>query len=465
MSTPYALYAKTAGVQLNQWRYGAVAPASALGNVGDYYLDTATGNVYYKSAATVWNLTGNIKGPIGPVGLTGATGLTGPVGPQGLAGIAGPAGATGPQGPQGPAGFAGSGNTNYVPKFIASTTLGNSLIQDDGTSLGINASPQLNAQLYVWRNQLTANGDGQHSMYAYRNRDSQNDGTGYSNTTSNSATAGFNFWGDLYSFGAAGYNWNDYTRCGGTLGAVWTGTYWGSLGYKNSASNTYGVYGSAGYQSGAGILTQNQTNGIGGGFFGGVAGSISKGEIIGQMNKGELFATYNSGNTYTYGNNIELVGNANQEKKAVYAVTATESKIYNNGKSTLVNGSAFIAFTEDFKSLLGEIPTVTVTPNGNCNGLYVSEVTKEGFTVKELNNGHSNVVISWITVGNRVNQKNEVANKIVGASDFERNIDQVLFNDNIKERNAMGMWWDGNAIRFGKMPSNLIDVKPTAIKK
>jgi hypothetical protein len=116
MSTPYALYAKTSGVQLNQWRYGAVAPAAALGNVGDYYLDTATGNVYYKSAGTIWNLTGNIKGPIGPVGLTGATGLTGPVGPQGLAGIAGPAGATGPigltgaqgaTGPQGPVGATG----------------------------------------------------------------------------------------------------------------------------------------------------------------------------------------------------------------------------------------------------------------------------------------------------------------------------------------------------------------------
>ncbi|MEI8194268.1 MAG: hypothetical protein WCG64_10435, partial [Flavobacteriia bacterium] len=95
MSTPYALYAKTAGVQLNQWRYGAVAPAAALGNVGDYYLDTATGNVYYKSAATVWNLTGNIKGP---QGVAGPTGLTGPTGPQG---VAGPIGVQGPQGIQG----------------------------------------------------------------------------------------------------------------------------------------------------------------------------------------------------------------------------------------------------------------------------------------------------------------------------------------------------------------------------
>ncbi len=110
MSTPYALYAKTAGVQLNQWRYGAVVPAAALGNVGDFYLDTATGNVYYKSATTTWALTGNIKGPTGatgPQGVAGPTGLTGPTGATGPQGVAGPTGAQGPAGATGPAGAAG----------------------------------------------------------------------------------------------------------------------------------------------------------------------------------------------------------------------------------------------------------------------------------------------------------------------------------------------------------------------
>ena len=125
MSAPYALYAKTAGVQLNQWRYGATAPSTALGNIGDFYLNTATGDVHYKSAATTWTLTGNIKGPQGnagatgpqgPAGVAGATGLTGPQGPAGVAGAtgltglqgpAGAAGATGLTGLQGPAGAAG----------------------------------------------------------------------------------------------------------------------------------------------------------------------------------------------------------------------------------------------------------------------------------------------------------------------------------------------------------------------
>jgi len=120
MSAPYALYAKTAGVQLNQWRYGATAPAAALGNMGDFYLNTATGDVHYKSAASTWTLTGNIKGPQGtagatgangpqgPAGATGATGVTGAAGPQGPAGATGATGLTGATGPQGPAGATGA---------------------------------------------------------------------------------------------------------------------------------------------------------------------------------------------------------------------------------------------------------------------------------------------------------------------------------------------------------------------
>ena len=126
MSAPYALYAKTAGVQLNQWRYGTTVPASALGTTGDFYLNTQTGDVYYKTNSTTWTLTGNIKGAQGNAGATGATGpagatgATGPAGPQGPAGptgatgatgatgLTGPAGATGPAGPTGPQGPAGA---------------------------------------------------------------------------------------------------------------------------------------------------------------------------------------------------------------------------------------------------------------------------------------------------------------------------------------------------------------------
>ena len=108
MSVPYALYAKSSGNLVNQWKYGAGVPASNLGLVGDYYLDTATGNVYTKTNSTTWVLISNIMGPQGPIGLTGATGATGPQGPIGLTGPQGLAGAAGAQGPAGPTGATGA---------------------------------------------------------------------------------------------------------------------------------------------------------------------------------------------------------------------------------------------------------------------------------------------------------------------------------------------------------------------
>jgi hypothetical protein len=95
MSVPYALYAKTSGAQLNQWRYGTTVPVNSLGVLGDFYLDVLTGNVYYKNGTTSWVLTGNIKGPVGPSGATGAQGA------QGIQGVAGANGTNGSNGTNG----------------------------------------------------------------------------------------------------------------------------------------------------------------------------------------------------------------------------------------------------------------------------------------------------------------------------------------------------------------------------
>jgi hypothetical protein len=120
MSVPYALYAKSSGNLVNQWKYGAGVPASNLGLVGDYYLDTATGNVYTKTTGNTWVLISNITGPqgiqgvpgptgaTGPAGATGATGPIGATGPQGQIGLTGPQGIQGATGATGPQGLAGA---------------------------------------------------------------------------------------------------------------------------------------------------------------------------------------------------------------------------------------------------------------------------------------------------------------------------------------------------------------------
>ncbi|NOQ72501.1 MAG: hypothetical protein GQ574_10895, partial [Crocinitomix sp.] len=272
---------------------------------------------------------------------------------------------------------------------------------------------------------------------------------------------GYNYWGDSYTFGLGGFSYNDYTRSGGVMGAYQGGTYWGSLGYKNSASTTYGVYGSSGYASGAGFLPTSDAIGIGGGFFGELIGSTSQGSVIGQLNSGDLFAQYNSGNVYTLGQNIELVKVA-ADVTPVYSVSSLEATIYDKGTVTLVNGSAYISFTSEYSALLGEDPVVTVTPNGDCNGLYIASVDKNGFTVKELMGGTSNAKVSWISVGTRVdNNPMDVATEMVSDPNFERNVQQVLYSDGNVEGNAKGIWWDGTTIQFGDIPSHLTTVQKT----
>jgi len=63
--------------QAEGWSSGSGAPAGGAGAVGDWYLDTASGDVYEKTGASTWTNRGNIRGP------TGATGPTGPQGPAG----------------------------------------------------------------------------------------------------------------------------------------------------------------------------------------------------------------------------------------------------------------------------------------------------------------------------------------------------------------------------------------------
>jgi ribosomal protein S6E (S10) len=359
------------------------------------------------------------------------------------------------QTPSGGGNISGTGLANFIPKFTATNTIGTSQILDNGTSVGISSNSSISAlyKLYVDKTQLTANGDGQSVILGYRFRDNQNNGTAYANNTINCGVKGASFYGDNYSFGTAGFNYNDFVRSGGVLGAEEAGSYWGALGYRSSTSVNYGVYGSSAYANGAGYLPTNQVAGIGGGFFGNLVGSVSKGKVIGQMNAGELLAAYNQGDEYTSGSQIELVNNGSQKVPA-YSVTSTQLTIYNKGKVNLVNGIAFVPFDKNYSSLLADVPVVTVSAMGECNGVYIASVTREGFTIKEFNNGNSNTNITWIAVGDRIDYTAHQVPASLLQNSFDTNLQQALYDDNNKENNGQGMWWDGAAktINFGAVP-------------
>jgi len=517
LSVPYALYSLngTPGPQ------GPTGPTGVDGATGAQGVTGATGPTGADGVTGPIGPTG-VDGATGVTGPAGADGATGPIGPDGVTGATGAMGATGPIGgsdtqiifnnvgvADGNAnltwnnttntltatgttvtsnaqitglggsgtryvttdntgiisatafpGISGTGNTNYLTKWTTGgSVIGNSMIQDNGTGVALNYPVQANSQFFVYRQQQTATGDGQSTILGYRDRNSQNTGASYGQNGCNTGVTGHSFWGDEYSFGVGGWNYNDYSRCGGVIGGEIYASYWGSLGYKNSASATFGVYGSSAYSNGTGFLPTAGSVGVGGGFFGNFVGSLSQGSVIGQLNAGELFSQYNKGNLYTMGKNVELV-KVDEKVTPLYTMSGIEATVYTKGSVTLTNGTVYVPFTAEFKSLLGEVPVITVTPNGECNGLYIASINKDGFTVKELMHGASNTAISWIAVGNRIdNNKMDLATKIVSDPNFDRSIQQVLFSDGNLEGKALGMWWDGTTIKFGEIPANLIPAR------
>jgi hypothetical protein len=212
----------------------------------------------FRTAVSDTTLAGGTPGPTGPVGPTGITG------PAGVTGPAGPTGITGPTGPAGSGGI--SGTIDYVPRFTAPDSIGNSVLQQAGDNLLVASIPPRGAQsprpgyvdsqrlvprlevqgdsrpIFGYLDELDDGEDQRAAITGHRTREVRNDGSGYAAEQVNAGVAGGNLWGDEYTFGVAGHCFNDFTRTGGVIGAQWNGFYWGALGYKDETGTNWGVY-------------------------------------------------------------------------------------------------------------------------------------------------------------------------------------------------------------------------------
>ena len=92
-----------------------------------------------------------------------------------------------------------------------------------------------------------------------------------------------------------------------------------------------------------------------------------------------------------------LVGQKQVHSVTEYAPTETEPTIDDNGEATLVDGVANVALDPKFANVIDTSSQylVSVTPEGDCRGLYVSNRASSGFTVRELQGGHANVSFEY----------------------------------------------------------------------
>ena len=118
--------------------------------------------------------------------------------------------------------------------------------------------------------------------------------------------------------------------------------------------------------------------------------SVVAGAYVDAQNRGIIFA---SG-----AKNFRMDHPTDSRKEIWYAsVEGPEAGAYERGTIQLVNGEAFIPFSDHFKLVINpETMTVNIAPgSAQSLGLAVVEKTAEGIRVKELFNGTGNYSVDW----------------------------------------------------------------------
>ncbi len=228
-------------------------------------------------------------------------------------------------------------------------------------------------------------------------------GNGVSTFATIATGAGGAFTGDdgLYSKGinstgtgviGVGNNGNNYYTEPNGSGGAFTGTVCGVYGYAtNNSGDSYGGY--------------FASNGAGYAYVGGSYGGTNC-KIVGT-------GTVNT-----------IVKNTKGEIVTLTCPEAPESVFQDFGIGQLVNGQAHITIDPDLAiniNVSDDHPLkVYITPEGDCNGVYVTNKSANGFDVIELQGGKSNVQFSWQIVATRANEEYQLRDGSTETSDYSK---------------------------------------------
>lgn len=109
------------------------------------------------------------------------------------------------------------------------------------------------------------------------------------------------------------------------------------------------------------------------------------------------------------GSNSTMIMDETNTPRILFSPEAPEILFQDFGVGKLKNGKADILLDPVLKRSLqideSHPLKVYVTLEGECNGVFVTNKSANGFTVKELQNGTSNVDFSWQIVANRADTK------------------------------------------------------------
>ena len=206
-------------------------------------------------------------------------------------------------------------------------------------------------------------------------------------------------------------------------GGAFTGSNTGSYSKSTSATGT-GVIGAGNNQAASYLI-----KGSGGAFTGDSIGVYGYAANSGNNTFGGYFT--HGGSAYSYvggrydstdykingtGTVSTIVKNTAGERVNLYCPEAPEIYFQDYGEGQLVNGRAHIELDPDFAinvTINEKHPLrVFIQLEDDCNGVYVTNKTKTGFDVIELNGGSSNAKFIWTVTANRADEVDENGNII-----------------------------------------------------
>jgi len=239
---------------------------------------------------------------------------------------------------------------------------------------------------------------------------------------------------------------------GGVEGINFSNGTYGMLGYERSNGNNNAVQGSTAYTAAAARLNNNtnQSTSVGLAISGGFLGGHVKGNQYGLFTKGDIVGQYTDGASISTKGYAVINKDDSGNKTTTFVPTSTTIDVTTKGKGVLVNGIAKITFDKNYTNVTSKNKPiiVTVSPTGESKGVYVTNVSNEGFTVKENGNGTSNVTFYWMASGEKNNDEIHIPSELL-TRDFDKNLDSFLTIDESTD-SAKAMWWNGTNLVFGE---------------